>query len=224
MRNAVQHNVSAFFPCVLNFHMVSLVRCGTWLYQFLILAFFFFTFFGSDRPKEKSYNSTLQIFDLFWNTDTLIFRAVAQWYWDRGSSGSSLTGVIVSLSKNINLSLVLVQPRDRSLITERLLMGRKVSNQTKTKSNLWDWSSFKKVRPDFFELFTLIGIEFATRMIKVTQVRVQTLLEMSWNFSGNICFNSRIPFLLGQFNTAADVVVLGRLRLRPLQYVPAYSM
>ena len=81
-------------------------------------------------------------------------------------------------------------------------MGRKVSNQTKKKkkkkpkSNLWDWSSIKKVRPDFFELFTLIGIEFA----------------------------SRIPFLLGQFNTAADVVVLGRLRLRPLQYVPAYSM
>ena len=49
-----------FFPCVLNFRMVSRVRCGTWLYQFLILAFFFFTFFGSDRPKEKSYNSTLQ--------------------------------------------------------------------------------------------------------------------------------------------------------------------
>ena len=104
-------------------------------------------------------------------------------------------------------------------------MGRKVSNQTKkTKSNLWDWSSIKKVRPDIFELFTLIGIEFATRMIRVTQVRVQTLLEMSRNFSRNICFNSRIPFLLGQFNTAADVVVLGRLRLRPLQYVPAYSM
>ena len=136
---------------------------------------------------------------------------------------------IVSLSKNINLSLVLVQHRDRSLLTERLLMGRKVSNKKKKKkkkkkSNLWDWSSIKKVRPDFFELFNLIGIEFATRMFRVTQVRVQTLLEMSRNFSRNICFNSRIPFLLGQFNTAADVVVLGRLRLRPLQYVPAYSM
>ena len=109
---------------------------------------------------------------------------------------------IVSLSKNINLSLVLVQPRDRSLITERLLMGRKVSNQTKTKSNLWDWSSFKKVRPDFFELFTLIGIEFATRMIRVTQVRVQSFrnvmkflrehmfqLENSFSF-GAIQYNS----------------------------------
>ena len=42
---------------------------------------------------------------------------------------------VVSLSKNINPSLVLVQPRKtRPFITERLLMGRKESNQTnKTK-------------------------------------------------------------------------------------------
>ena len=39
---------------------------------------------------------------------------------------------VVSLSKNINPSLVLVQPRTtRPFITERLLMGRKESNQTK---------------------------------------------------------------------------------------------
>ena len=38
---------------------------------------------------------------------------------------------IVSLSKNINPSLVLVQPRKtRPFITERLLMGREESNQT----------------------------------------------------------------------------------------------
>ena len=38
---------------------------------------------------------------------------------------------VVSLSKNINPSLVLVQPRKTSpFITERLLMGRKESNQT----------------------------------------------------------------------------------------------
>ena len=38
---------------------------------------------------------------------------------------------VVSLSKNINPSLVLVQPRKiRPFITERLLMGRKDSNQT----------------------------------------------------------------------------------------------
>ena len=42
---------------------------------------------------------------------------------------------VVSLSKNINPSLVLVQPRKtRPFITERLLMGCKESNQTnKTK-------------------------------------------------------------------------------------------
>ena len=40
---------------------------------------------------------------------------------------------VVSLSKNINPSLVLVQPRNtRPFITERLLMGRKESNQTKS--------------------------------------------------------------------------------------------
>ena len=42
----------------------------------------------------------------------------------------------VSLSKNINPSLVLVQPRKtRPFVTERLLMGRKESNQT-NKQNL----------------------------------------------------------------------------------------
>ena len=53
---------------------------------------------------------------------------------DRGAKGLSLTGVtvwVVSLSKNINPSLVLVQPRKtRPFITERMLMGRKESNHT----------------------------------------------------------------------------------------------
>ena len=50
---------------------------------------------------------------------------------DRGAAGSSLNGVIaLSLSKNINPSLVLVQSRKtRSFITERLLMGRRESNK-----------------------------------------------------------------------------------------------
>ena len=42
---------------------------------------------------------------------------------------------VVSLCKNINPSLVLVQPRkNRPFITERLLIGRKESNQTKKTS------------------------------------------------------------------------------------------
>ena len=44
---------------------------------------------------------------------------------------------VVSLSKNINPSLVLVQPRKtHPFITERSLMGRKESNQTKTKQKV----------------------------------------------------------------------------------------
>ena len=44
---------------------------------------------------------------------------------------------VVSLSKNINPSLVLVQPRKtRPFITERLLMGRKESNQTNKQTYL----------------------------------------------------------------------------------------
>ena len=43
---------------------------------------------------------------------------------------------VVSLSKNINPSLVLVHPRKTALLTERLLMGRKESNQTNKHSAL----------------------------------------------------------------------------------------
>ena len=44
---------------------------------------------------------------------------------------------VVSLSKNINPSLVLVQPRKtRPFISERLLIGRKQSNQTKICNQL----------------------------------------------------------------------------------------
>ena len=55
---------------------------------------------------------------------------------DRRAAGSSLTGVTAlwSLSKTHLSSLVLVQPRKtRPYITERLLMGRKESNQNQKK-------------------------------------------------------------------------------------------
>ena len=43
---------------------------------------------------------------------------------------------VVFLSKNINPSFVLVQPRKtRPFITERLLMGRKETNQTNKQTN-----------------------------------------------------------------------------------------
>ena len=59
--------------------------------------------------------------------------------WDRGAAGLSLTGITVlwSLSRTIYPSLVLVQTRKtHPCLTERLLMGRKESNQT----NKLDWS------------------------------------------------------------------------------------
>ena len=44
---------------------------------------------------------------------------------------------VVSLSNNINPSLALVQPRKtRPFITERLLMGRKESNQTNKQTKI----------------------------------------------------------------------------------------
>ena len=50
---------------------------------------------------------------------------------------------VVSLSKNINPSLVLVQPRKTCpFITERLLMGRKESNQTKKKTKIVVWTIY----------------------------------------------------------------------------------
>ena len=50
---------------------------------------------------------------------------------------------VVSLSKSINPSLVLVQPRKtRPSITERLLMGRKESNQTNKQQGVGPYSVF----------------------------------------------------------------------------------
>ena len=56
---------------------------------------------------------------------------------DRGAAGSSLFSVtaLCHQARHINPSLVLVQPRKTCpFITERLLMGRKESNQTHTKN------------------------------------------------------------------------------------------
>ena len=59
---------------------------------------------------------------------------------DRGAAGSSLTGVtaLCPLTRHIDPSLILVQPRKtRTYITERLLMGRKESNQTNTPEKVF---------------------------------------------------------------------------------------
>ena len=75
------------------------------------------------------------------------FSAKSKWVWpgntianfsyttdqDRGAAGLSLTSItaLCAWARHINPSLVQVQPRKtRPFITERLLMGRKKSNQT----------------------------------------------------------------------------------------------
>ena len=63
---------------------------------------------------------------------------------------------VVSLSKNINPSLVLVQPRKiRPFITERLLMGRKELNQTnKNKASLANlWQNCQQVARNYLFYF-----------------------------------------------------------------------
>ena len=63
---------------------------------------------------------------------------------------------IVSLSKNINPSLVLVQPRKtHPYITERLLMGRKESNQTNKQNDLQFVTTVSKQSND--KTLTLVG-------------------------------------------------------------------
>ena len=55
---------------------------------------------------------------------------------------------VVFLSKNINPSLVLVQPKKTSpFITERLLMGRKETNQTKIKISSGSFYSLNFATP-----------------------------------------------------------------------------
>ena len=73
---------------------------------------------------------------------------------------------VVSLSKNINSSLVLVQPRKtRPFITEGLLMGRQESNQTnKTLSLAWSLgrclNSFLKIEQLLMHLIPILEHSF----------------------------------------------------------------
>ena len=65
--------------------------------------------------------------------------------WDRRATGSSLTCVTaLVLEQDIYPSLVLVQPRKtRPCLTERLLIGHKESNQTKTNQSMqWQTKTY----------------------------------------------------------------------------------
>ena len=70
------------------------------------------------------------------------------------------------------------------------------------------------------QVFTFIGMEFLTRIniVRVPQTRQMKILETVRMFSQKTSVSARdFLSLLGQLNAAADLVMLGRLHLRPLQ-------
>ena len=86
---------------------------------------------------SRIYSVCLWIYDI---SDSTLVVSGAQWLsgrvldsrWRGSGFEPHRRHSAVSLSKNINPSLVLVQPRKTSpYITERLLMGREESNQTR---------------------------------------------------------------------------------------------
>ena len=80
---------------------------------------------------------------------------------------------VVCLSKNINPSLVLVQPRKACpYITERLLMGRKESNQTNQFEAVWI-----QIRPDIKS--SLIWIQTVLQRVLADSTGRQTVNSFS---------------------------------------------
>ena len=70
------------------------------------------------------------------------------------------------------------------------------------------------------QVFTFIGMEFLTHtnIIRVPQIRKMKILESVRMFSQKTSVSARdFLSLLGQLIAAADLVMLGRLHLRPLQ-------
>ena len=83
---------------------------------------------------------------------------------------------LVSLSKNINPSLVLVQPRKtRPFITEILLMGCKESNQTKNKQKY----GFKSCTHVYFSIWKTISTALSTLITLdgIAEVKQPSLLS-----------------------------------------------
>ena len=82
---------------------------------------------------------------------------------DRGTAGSSLTGITVlwSLTRHIYPSLVLVQPRKTPpCLTERLSMGRKESNQTNKHKEILSKDQITSICQKQGEDFSSLRVEF----------------------------------------------------------------
>ena len=99
---------------------------------------------------------------------------------DRGAAGSSVTGVTAlwSLSKtHVYPSLVLVQPRKtRPCLTERLLMGRKESNQTNKTVSSDSWSAFVDSIAAYIS-GVIIGPKFGPSKTRTSPVFYRGLLD-----------------------------------------------
>ena len=96
---------------------------------------------------------------------------------------------VVSLSKNINPSLVLVQPRKTCpFITERLLMGRKESNQTSKKSSRHFQMHFLVRGDELFKPNLISGLRDGARRDELGQFRC-----CGWEGDKNV-YRRRVSF------------------------------
>ena len=92
---------------------------------------------------------------------------------------------ILSLSKNIDPSLVLVQPRrTRSFVTERLLMGLKESNQT--KQNRF-WYYMKDVQSEYIASYRIINKFINKKSVNKLNVSAIMKTQSSMEDSGQTC-------------------------------------
>ena len=87
----------------------------------------------------QEFNTSQSIMGALWLSGRVLDSRPKAWGFE-----PHLHHCVVSLSKNINPNLVLVQPRKtRPCLTKRLLMGRKESNQTNKQT--------RKTRPSITE-------------------------------------------------------------------------
>ena len=106
---------------------------------------------------------------------------------------------VVSLSKNINPSLVLVQPRKtQPFITERLLMGRKESNQTTKNKTPLKWCFAGGLM-----MAHLSSLPSSTKKKKKKKKRSKLPLLTKLSRSVYACYN------ISHYNTDLDIAFLG---------------
>ena len=117
---------------------------------------------------------------------------------------------IVSLSKNINPSLVLVQPRKtRPFITERLLMGRKESNQTNKQTKVCSNGPGHRTK--------MAAIPYGKNPLKISRTRRQMTLGLGMKHLGcgpykvcsNYCPRLTLIYLMLRSNLLPSAFIMG---------------